>query len=78
MTECACQTGAPSVRVMFADTIGLYYLFLIDPQVRYCLPDILLATMSILYTKYKQLRYINVSVSRDHCHSVGSLLYSGY
>ncbi len=27
-----------------------------DDEVRRCLPDILLATMSILYTQYKQIR----------------------
>ena len=33
-------------------------LMTFDLQVRHCLPDILLATLSILYTQYKQLRYI--------------------
>ena len=31
-------------------------LMTFDLQVRHCLPDILLATLSILYTQYKQLR----------------------
>jgi len=28
-----------------------------DDVVRHCLPDVLLATLSILYTQYKQIRY---------------------